>query len=202
MRCAATQHGDIQPGAPQRTGWLRAALLALAMAMWLAWVPAAQAADLELTSFELTHGEDGVFLSYAVNLELSRSVDEALSKAVPLFFVAEAELFRNRFYWRDQRIGYAIRRWRIVFQPLTSTYRVTFDGGLSQNYPTRAEAFAAISRSARWKIAEGPQIDENSRQYLEFSFKLDTSQLPRPMQIGIGGEKDWAMSVQRTQKIN
>lgn len=202
MHCAATQHGDIQPGAPRRAGWLRAVLLALAMAMWLAWVPAAQAADLELTSFELTHGEDGVFLSYAVNLELSRSVDEALSKAVPLFFVAEAELFRNRFYWRDQRIGYAIRRWRIVFQPLTSTYRVTFDGGLSQNYPTRAEAFAAISRSARWKIAEGPQIDENSRQYLEFSFKLDTSQLPRPMQIGIGGEKDWAMSVQRTQKIN
>ncbi len=200
MHCAATQHGDIPPGAPQGAGWLRAVLLALAM--WLAWAPAAQAADLELTSFELTHGEDGVFLSYAVNLELSRSVDDALSKAVPLFFVAEAALFRNRFYWRDQRIGYAIRRWRIVFQPLTSTYRVTFDGGLSQNYPTRAEAFAAISRSARWKIAEGPQIDENSRQYLEFSFKLDTSQLPRPMQIGIGGEKDWAMSVQRTQKIN
>ncbi len=200
MHCAATQHGDIQPGASRRAGWLRAVLVALAM--WLAWVPAALAADLELTSFELTHGDDGVFLSYAVNLELSRSVDEALSKAVPLFFVAEAELFRNRFYWRDQRIGYAIRRWRIVFQPLTSTYRVTFDGGLSQNYPTRAEAFAAISRSVRWKIAEGPQIDENSRQYLEFSFKLDTSQLPRPMQIGIGGEKDWAMSVQRTQKIN
>lgn len=200
MHCAAPQHGDIQPGAPRRAGWLRAVLLALAM--WLAWVPAAPAADLELTSFELTHGDDGVFLSYAVNLELSRSVDDALSKAVPLFFVAEAELFRNRFYWRDQRIGYAIRRWRIVFQPLTSTYRVTFDGGLSQNYPTRAEAFAAISRSVRWKIAEGPQIDENSRQYLEFSFKLDTSQLPRPMQIGIGGEKDWAMSVQRTQKIN
>ncbi len=200
MHCAATQHGDIQPGASRRAGWLRAVLVALAM--WLAWVPAAPAADLELTSFELTHGDDGVFLSYAVNLELSRSVDEALSKAVPLFFVAEAELFRNRFYWRDQRIGYAIRRWRIVFQPLTSTYRVTFDGGLSQNYPTRDEAFAAISRSVRWKIAEGPQIDENSRQYLEFSFKLDTSQLPRPMQIGIGGEKDWAMSVQRTQKIN
>ncbi|HZT55116.1 MAG TPA: DUF4390 domain-containing protein, partial [Burkholderiaceae bacterium] len=174
----------------------------LALALLLPSLPAVRAAELELSGFELTHGEDGVFLSYAVNLELSRSVDEALGKAVPLFFVAEAELFRNRFYWRDQRIGYAIRRWRIVFQPLTSTYRVTFDGGLSQNYATRAEALAAISRSARWKIAEGPQIDENSRQYLEFSFKLDTSQLPRPMQIGIGGEKDWAMSVQRMQKIN
>ena len=200
MHGAARQHGDTRPGAPRRPGWLAAVLLAVVI--WLMGAPAARAADPELTSFELTHGEEGVFLSYAVNLELSRSVDDALSKAVPLFFVAEAELFRNRFYWRDQRIGYAIWRWRIVFQPLTSTYRVTFDGGLSQNYATRTEAFAAISRTARWKIAEGPQIDENSRQYVEFSFKLDTSQLPRPMQIGIGGEKDWTMSVQRTQKIN
>ena len=201
MQRAATRNGDFQPGATRRAGWLAAVLL-LVLAMLLAWPPQARAAEPELVSFDLTHGEDGVFLSYSVNLELSRSVDDALSKAVPLFFVAEAELFRNRFYWRDQRIGYAVRRWRIVFQPLTTTYRVTFDGGLSQNYATRAEAFAAISRTARWKIAEGPQIDENSRQYVEFSFKLDTSQLPRPMQIGIGGEKDWAMQVQRTQKIN
>ena len=54
----------------------------------------------------------------------------------------------------------------------------------------------------RWKIAEGAQIEEGSRHYVEFSFRLDTSQLPRPMQIGIGGQADWAMSVQRTQKLN
>ncbi|HWI11373.1 MAG TPA: DUF4390 domain-containing protein [Burkholderiaceae bacterium] len=202
MHCAAPHDGDSRPGA-QRPG--RRAVIALCLTLMLvlfAGVPAARAAEPELTSFELVHNDDGLFLSYAVNLELSRSVDDALSKAVPLFFVAEAEVFRNRFYWRDQRVGYAVRRWRIVFQPLTSTYRVTFDGGLSQNYASRAEAFAAISRSARWKIAEAPQIDEGSRHYVEFSFRLDTSQLPRPMQIGIGGQADWALSVQRTQKIN
>ena len=164
--------------------------------------PAVRAVEPELTAFDLVHNEEGLLLSYNVNLELSRSVDDALSKAVPLFFVAEAEVFRNRFYWRDQRVGYAVRRWRIVFQPLTSTYRVTFDGGLSQNYTTRAEAFAAIGRSARWKVAEAAQVDDGSRHYIEFSYRLDTSQLPRPMQIGIGGQADWAMSVQRTQKIN
>jgi Domain of unknown function (DUF4390) len=99
-------------------------------------------------------------------------------------------------------VGYAVRRWRIVFQPLTSTYRVTFDGGLSQNYATRDEAFSAIGRSARWKIAEGAQIEEGSRHYVEFSYRLDIAQLPRPMQIGIGGQAEWSMSVQRTQKLN
>jgi hypothetical protein len=203
MQCAARQNNRIRPLANFRRRWWTVVLVSLALLVLAgAGARIASAADPELTSFDLVHNEEGLFLSYAVDLELSRSVDDALSKAVPLFFVAEAEVFRNRFYWRDQRVGYAVRRWRIVFQPLTSTYRVTFDGGLSQNYTTRSEAFAAISRSARWKIAEAPQVDDGSRHYVEFNYRLDTSQLPRPMQIGIGGQADWTMSVQRTQKIN
>ena len=196
----AVRHDELfQPRAPRRALWLAAAVWVLAAL--LLWAPLARAAELELTNFDLSHSEEGVFLSYGVNLELSRSVEEALSKEVALFFVAEAEVFRNRWYWRDQRVGQAVRRWRIVYSRLTSTYRVTFDGGLSQNYASRAEAFAAIGGSARWKIAEGPQIDEGSRHYVEFSYRLDTSQLPRPMQIGIGGQADWSLSVQRTQKL-
>ncbi len=199
MHCAAPRHGPAPLHAMRgAAAWLAWLLLCVA----LGTVAPVRAAEPELTSFDLVRNEEGVLLSYAVDVELSRSVDEALSKAVPLFFVAEAEVFRNRFYWRDQRVGYAVRRWRIVFQPLTSTYRVTFDGGLSQNYATRAEAFAGIGRSARWKIAEPGQVDDNSRHYVEFSFRLDTSQLPRPLQIGIGGQADWTISVQRTQKIN
>ena len=219
MHSAARHDGSPRPGASRClaravAGWARAvmrvrdgagrpvSLLARGLLLAALCLPAARAVDLELSSFDLAATDDGLFLGYSVNLELSRAVDDALGKAVPLFFVAEAQLFRDRFYWRDQRVGYAVRRWRIVYQPLTSTYRVTFDGGLSQNYATRPEAFDAIGRSARWKIAEGAQIEEGSRHYVEFSYRLDTSQLPRPMQIGIGGQADWSMSVKRTQRIN
>ena len=173
----------------------------LALTLGLGLMPQLQAAEPELSSFELQQGEEGVLLSYAVNIDLSRGVDDALSKAVPLFFVAEAEVFRERWYWRDQRIAHAVRTWRIVYQPLTSTYRVTF-AGRSQNYATREEAFAAISRGARWKIAEPAQIEDGSHHYLEFTYRLDTSLLPRPMQIGIGGQADWALAVQRKQRLN
>ena len=44
---------------------------------------------------------------------------------------------------------------KIVYQPLTSTYRVTTVGGLSQNYPTRAEALAAISRGVALEDRRG-----------------------------------------------
>src|SRR5664279_1753487 len=93
----------------------------------------ARAADPELASFEVVRDEDGVFLNYSVDFDLGKSVDEALVKAVPLFFVAAAEIFRDRWYWRDRRVAETVRVWRIVYQPLTSTYRVTTIGGLSQN---------------------------------------------------------------------
>jgi hypothetical protein len=162
----------------------------------------ARAADPELTQFEVSRDDEGVYLSFAVAFELGRSPDEALMKAVPLFFVAEAEVFRERWYWRNRRVAQTSRVWKVVFQPLTSTYRVTTEGGLSQNYPTRDEALAVVSRSTRWKVADPGHIEEGSRHYLEFNYRLDVNLLPRPMQIGVGGQPDWQLSVKRSQRIN
>ncbi len=201
MHSAVSAHPVSRPRASQRgrRGWAVLLQGLVLMALWL--VPAARAADPQLANFEVVHNEEGVLLTYAVNGELSRSVDDALGKAVPLYFVAEAEIFRDRWYWRDLRVANAVRIWRIVYQPLTSTYRVTF-GGLSQNYNSREEAFAAISRTSRWKIAEATQLADGSRHYVEFSYRLDTTLLPRPMQIGVGGQADWNYAVQRVQRIN
>lgn len=172
--------------------------LALALLVATSWVHAAGA---ELSAFAVQRGEDGVSIDYALNFELPRGAEEALAKSVPLYFVAEAEVFRDRWYWRDKRIASASRVWRIVYQPLTSNYRVTF-AGLSQSYATRAEAFAAIRRGVSWKIADAGQIEEGARHYVEFSFRLDTSLLPRPMQIGIASQSDWALSVERMQRFD
>ncbi|MEO6362249.1 MAG: DUF4390 domain-containing protein [Caldimonas sp.] len=180
---------------------VRVAVPAVGVAMLGAAGPA-PAADPELTTFEVIRDEDGVYLNYAVEIELGRSVDDALVKSVPLFFVAEAEIFRDRWYWRDRRVAHATRVWKIVYQPLTSTFRVTTVGGLSQTFATRTEAIGSISRSLRWKIAEPGQIEEGSRHYVEFSYRLDITLLPRPMQIGIAGQPDWQLMVKRTQRIN
>ncbi|MDQ6683947.1 MAG: DUF4390 domain-containing protein [Pseudomonadota bacterium] len=199
------------PGPLCRRSVLRAALVAasraalpssLGTALLLPMVPALAAGDPELGGFEVARDEDGLFLSFAANFELGKAVDDALTKSVPLFFVAEADVFRDRWYWSDRRVAHAVRVWKIVFQPLTSTYRVTTVGGLSQTYPTRAEALAAVSRASRWRIAEPGQLDDGGRHYLEFSWRLDITLLPRPMQIVIGPLPEWQLAVRRTQRIN
>jgi Domain of unknown function (DUF4390) len=72
---------------------------------------------------------------------------------------------------------------------------------LNLTYNTQAEALAAMRRTVRWKVAEVGQI-EPGKHYVEFSFRLDTSLLPRPMQIGISGQPDWSLLVERMQRFN
>ena len=196
-------HGSLRRRSVLRALGLAASRLVVpgAWAGVLAAPRAVRAADADLTFFDVLHDDDGVFLSYTVDFDLGKGPEDALVRSVPLFFVAEAEVFRDRWYWRDARVARATRVWKIVYQPLTSTYRVTTGGGLSPNYPTRDEALFAISRSSRWKIAEASQIDDG-RHYVEFNYRLDVTLLPRPMQIGIGGQPDWQLSVKRTQRFH
>jgi len=201
MRSAAPPTRRPGPRAARGLGVVVRSFAAWLMLLLALCASPVRAAGPELAAFTVVHNEEGVAIDYALNFELPRGAEEALAKSVPLYFVAEAEVFRDRWYWRDKRIASASRVWRIVYQPLTSNYRVTF-AGLSQSYATRAEAFAAIRRGVSWKIADAAQIEEGARHYIEFSFRLDTSLLPRPMQIGIATQSDWALAVERTQRFD
>jgi Domain of unknown function (DUF4390) len=92
------------------------------------------------------------------------------------------------------------RSWRVAFQPLTNSWRVGL-GGLNQSYPSLAEAMASVSRSGGWKLADLAALDLDKSHYVEFSYRLDSSQLPGPMQFGLGGQGDWAVGVSRTIKV-
>lgn len=172
----------------------RVVLASLLAAFWLG---AAQAAGINLHDVEVGRSDDGVHLSFTAGFELPKPVEEALQKGVPLHFDAEARVYRSRWYWRDQRIARASRTWRLAYQPLTRRYRVTF-GSLNQNYETLAEALSAIQRTTRWRIADLSQFEPGERHYMELDFRLDTSELPRPLQIGIGGQEEWDLSAEST----
>ena len=66
----------------------------------------------------------------------------------------------------------------------------------------QAAALQALQRQVRWKIADPTLLDPDSRHYVEFRFRLDMSQLPRPFQIGIVGNSEWNLSATRTYRLN
>lgn len=177
--------------------WLAALLLWLGLALSL--VGAAQAQGVDLGTLELKRRDGALVLDFSARLTLPAAVEDALKRGVPMYFQAQATVWRSRWYWRDERVARVSRTWRLAYQPLTNTWRVAL-GGLAQSHATLGEALTVLAAAGGWRLAESGTLDTDARHYVEFSYQLDTSQLPRPMQIGIGG--DWALGVERTLKVD
>jgi len=178
-------------------------VLAWCLAGWLALAatPQARAQGVELATLQTQKAEGALNLDFVARVNLPKAVEDALQRGVPLYFVAEAQLLRGRWYWRDERVARVSRSWRVAYQPLTGAWRVGL-GGLNQTYPTLSDALSSASRSAGWKLADLSQLDVDKSYTVEFSYRLDTSQLPGPMQFGLGGQGDWAVGVNRMLKVD
>lgn len=163
----------------------------------------------EITSMRLERSPEGVLLTAQVRFDLPAAVDDALRKGIPMFFVADAVLLRDRWYWTAQEVAGATRHMRLSYQPLTRRWRVVSANtpightglALGQNFDTREEAIAALQRISGWKIADADEVDADQRYSVTLRFRLDVSQLPRPFQIGVAGQAEWNMVAARTQRL-
>jgi hypothetical protein len=185
--------------------WLFACLL-WCFAPPLGWT---QVNPAEVTQLHVQRSEDGVLLSATVEFDLPQAVEEALAKGIPMYFVAEAAIYRDRWYWYDKRVAFATRHMRLAYQPLTRRWRLQVSAQpigssgliLGQMFDTREEALAAIKRISRWRIADAADVDPDATHNIDFRFRLDVSQLPRPFQIGAVGQADWIILAVRNQRL-
>jgi hypothetical protein len=149
---------------------------------------------------------EGVVLSIQLDLALPAGVEDVLSKAVPVYFVMQADVLRERWYWSDQRISRQARTYRLAYQPLTRQWRLsmaagagpgaTLDYALHQNHASLSSALFAMSRQNHWVVADAEQLPSAGDFWVDFRFSLDATLLPRPFQFGVG-TGGWALDVKR-----
>ena len=184
----------------------------MALAVCLCGNPAAWAQPApQLEQLTLTRHEDGLYLTASVAYEPAAAVADAVSRSVPLYFVAQAEVMRDRWYWTDARVATASRTYRLAYQPLTRRWRVSVAAGagpaanlqyaLHQNHDSLKQALAAVTRLYGWKVAEADAVAYGGDHYLNFQFKLDMALLPRPFQLGMNAQSDWNIDLRRTVAV-
>ncbi len=182
--------------------WLDRALrqLCVLVFMLVAGVCQAQIAT-EISQYQVERAEDEILVSAQVAFELPSAVEEALLKGIPMSFVTEASVLRERWYWYDKKLASVQRNMRLAYQPLTRRWRLNVSAGLGRevsvglalnpSFDTLEDALSAIKRISRWKIVDAADLEGGVKYKVNFSFKLDLSQLPRPFQIGALGQSDW-----------
>lgn len=173
--------------------------------------PAWAQSTVQLTDQLLERGDDGVYLSATLDFALSPSLEDALSRGMPLTFVMQAEVMRERWYWYDKKVSGVDRYFRLTYQPLSRRWRLHVSSTpiqsiglgvtLGNSYDSLADAMAVVQKINRWKVADTQVLQKDVKQRLDLRFRLDLSQLPQALQFGNQASSDWNVNFDQSFRL-
>lgn len=167
--------------------------LALAATLW-GQVPAARAADPPDASgsprLELNAERDSWLLSADFEVPLTRTLEDAVRRGVPMYFVLEFELIRPRWWWFDEQVAERSIVYRLAYHALTRQFRLSFEG-LTQVFESLSEASRALGSVRAWRVVDAARLSPGTEYEAQVRLRLDAAQLPRPLQINAITNRDW-----------
>lgn len=154
----------------------------------------AQAANIAAESAQLVANEEGGYsLSANFVVSLNPRLEEAVNKGVPLYFTADFELTRSRWYWFDAQIVRRNKTFELSYHALTRQYRLS-TGGLHQSFPRLEEAMRMLSRLSYWQVIEKGEAQNDQTYLASLRMRLDMTQMPRTFQVSALSSRDWNLS--------
>jgi hypothetical protein len=173
---------------PRALGWLLAVWLVLAAG-------GVSAADqgISVKEARLELADDGWQLSAEFDIQFTPTLQEAVIRGVPLYFVIEFEAKSPRWYWFDKKSVAAERERRIAYLPLTEQYRMSV-GNFSESIKTFDEVKRRLSRIRGWAVTGRDSFRPGERYDVQVRMRLDTAQLPKPFQITAFASRDWTLA--------
>lgn len=156
----------------------------------------ARADTIFVQSVELAPRHGDYYLSASFNIGLTPTVQEALNRGVPLNFTFEFELIYPRWYtlyfWNKRLVTLSLT-YRLSYNALTRQYRLSY-GVLQQSFDTLDEALAVLGNIDDQEVFPVSAIDADEVYEAQVRMRLDTAQLPKPLQIDALGTDDWEVS--------
>lgn len=165
-------------------------LFALALSLLAATV--AQAEGVEVRHAALVAGEEGYYLEADFDIALNPTLEDALNKGVPLYFLLEFEVIRPRWYWLNEKVFNTQQQYRLSYNALTRQYQYRLGAGsLFQNFGALPEALDFLSRVRRRQVLEPGVLGKGNTYIAGVRMRLDVSQLPKPFQLNALASRDW-----------
>ena len=177
---------------------LRFAQALALVAVLLGGMPTARGSDvIEVASVRIEPSAEGDawLLSADFVVPLPARLEDAVQRGVALYFVAEFELVRPRWYWWDERALRAAQTYRLSYHPLTSQYRLAI-GAYQLQFQSIDEALRSMSLIRGWRVMELEQLKPGAAYEAQLRLRLDTSQLPKPFQITALTNRDWTLQTE------
>jgi Domain of unknown function (DUF4390) len=188
MLPAIRTHLALPDPAPALSRWLLALLV-----VTLIWISSpAQADTIAVKSVELRVADETYVLNADFDVTFNPTLEEALLKGVPLYFVFEFELLRPRWYWLDEKTLSFSTQYRVSYNALTRQYRLA-SGLLGQTFDALDEVERFLSRVTSRPVAQRDQLVPGTRYEAAVRLRLDVNQLPKPFQVNALASREWSL---------
>lgn len=167
-------------------------LLAAVAAAALAFRPPTRADTIAVDSAEVRIEDDEVLLNAQFAISFNATLEEALQRGIPLYFVLEADVTRPRWYWLDEKVLTLSTQYRVSYNALTRQYRVA-TGLLGQTFDSLDEVERFLSRVKSRQVATLDQLTKGARLDAAVRLRLDVNALPKPFQMSALASREWTL---------
>ncbi len=175
---------------------LCACALASPMFLSTSFVARAAGTDAQLMQAQLARVTQditpGLYLTADWEFDLPELLIDSMKRGIALYFEYEFRLERPRWYWANKTVSSSRLVQRVGYSPLSRRWRFS-RGGLIQSFHTIDDVLPLLKHVGDWRVADVDAVDDVDAFTAETRMHLDLTKLPKPLQVSVGGNSDWAL---------
>ena len=172
--------------------WLKRFSLAVCL-LWLAFpIAGTMAADgIQIHSAELRQVDDEYRLYAQIDVTLTSLLADAVNRGVSLYFITDFEFLQPRWYWFPEELAHVSRVTRLSYNTLLRQYVVSGVDVRTRNVDRLSDALTILGRIDGWPVIPRDRLSKTQNYRAVLTMRLDTSQLPKPLQINAIATGRW-----------
>jgi hypothetical protein len=151
-------------------------------------------ADFTVTELQPRLRADALIVNGSMQLELSRKVEEALSKGIELPVLIEARLYRKRSFLWDQNVESWTLRRNLRYHALSGQYIVS-DGTSADSFLSPGEALKYLGTLSELRLAlPSAEMTDSDEYVVKLRAHIDIESLPPPLRPVAYTTLSWHMN--------
>lgn len=139
--------------------------------------------------------DDVHYLDADMEVTLSRPIVEALERGIPVQFVLDIAVVRERPYLWDETVATLEQRYELDFHTLTRSYIVrNLNIGTQLAFPSRHAALEHLGHVAELPVIDANLLEEDGSYTGRMRARVDINALPVPLRVRALVSPEWRLN--------
>ena len=135
--------------------------LCLALTTSLQFTAAQTSVQDQVVRIEPVIHDGWIYIDADIDFSLSNELREAAEKGVPIYFTADLEIVKKRWWWFDETVIDTQKTWRVVYNALTRQWRIG-SGELSLPESTLEDALSVVRSIRGWNVVPVGELESDT----------------------------------------